>query len=75
MFTVADPGVGGPRGPCPPPLPSKNKPKKDDRRMRRPIFHVSWSPLRSFWIRYWFNMLDIFYAMPAVVFYTTQIFL
>ena len=36
-------GSGGGQGP--PPRPVKNRPKKDGCRMRRLIFHVSWSPL------------------------------
>ena len=37
LESVADPG-GGPRGPCLPPWPVKNRPKKDGHHMRRLIF-------------------------------------
>ena len=36
---------GGQGGHAPPPLACKNRPKKDGRRARRLIFHVSWPPL------------------------------
>ena len=53
VYAVADPGRGGQGGHAPPPWPVKNRPKKDGRRVRRLIFHVSWPPkLGSFWIRY-----------------------